>query len=561
MFRFRVSASIMLFVLSLSSCQLPFSSSDNRDTPSSGSEIIRLGNKKVNPFSLMTARALKPGVEANRLYIRVRSNDPALLQHLFDKYPNLQTTPLDYEVLEGGVSYDDPLVDEAEEVSWAYLMITPDESAALVAAGFDVEVLEEMYVDEKEMAAISESEPDSFNRGLARDLPGEDREKPRGHLYVWDSVNQVYKPLRKAKIVANQWLTESTDYTDSAGYYKIGTTFSSLWGKVRLRVFFDNSQAVINRNITENFAQYLWAAEYLVGEYSVSRLDNKDIYLAPSSTQARLGTVLKAVDEYESFASDNGITVPDKLKIMTFRDDGGKLRGVTPMTRYTTTEIFWGIVPALGGAFGGIPGAIGAWGGGLLLQSELPDVIINIGSGTNGESYTEAISNTVYHEMAHASHEQATGGSWFGLWWNEYRDMIGGGGGYASTPLVNLVESWGFFMGDYLTLLKYPASTVIDYQSRLEQADRADMNEGVYFDLIDDTATENTPYYDPSLGYSTYNWDNCGQYTLRSIFAGLKDGDTRSLKAYRNDFISKNAVDSVTIPAIDAVFHGNGITW
>jgi hypothetical protein len=531
---------LFIFILSIiviaMSCQNGFQKVDDQsgnELSAESSEIIVLGARKNNPYSLARARASDATLEANQYYIRVKSNSPELLEWLRANYEGVDTIPIDYDIVAGGTFYDDPFVDESLECSWFYLFTDREHIDQLESKGFSIEIIQEMYVDFNLLDAMQSGNSNQIPG--ARGLFGSIDRKPSGYVRVWDSIRKEYVPLRNVKVVASQWLVFASDFTDENGYYSINTSFNSFFGKVRLKVVFGNEQAEVNRCINEDIAQYFFSSSYSPGDFSVSAIQGQDINLADNTLQAKLGTTLKAVGEYHIFASAFGIEEPDHLKVVTFNGSGG----MALMGRSTGNVLFANGGMITGALLGGPLGAFIGWLGGQIITSQLPDLLIGINSPY--EDYTEHISRTVYHECAHASHEQAVGDIY---WWAEYFTMLGGWMGQlgdgsfdayngGASELVCFIESWGYFIGFYGMQYFYP-ELQSDYLWYLEHGPFLPY---LYYDGIYDLMDTNNEYGDYYNGATISDiFDLYRNYRLKSALdffnAFVKEyGSAESVKA------------------------------
>ena len=120
------------------------------------SEIV-LGEKIENIFTLEAAQARAAEgeqIEANYMYFRCRTEDEAAQKWLSEKFDFLSIVPLDREIVEGGTICKAPDLSENES-PWYYFMKPIEDYNDVVEHGLIVEVIEEMYLDDEDIALLS----------------------------------------------------------------------------------------------------------------------------------------------------------------------------------------------------------------------------------------------------------------------------------------------------------------------------------------------------------------------------------------------------------------------
>lgn len=199
------------------------------------SEIV-LGEKFENPFTVeqVNARNAADGieelVEANYIYFRCRTNDEAAQKWLSEKFDFLSIIPLDREILEGGTIYKDPELAEGE-APWFYLMKPIEDYKEVVEYGLITEILDEMYLDDEDMALLSaegleipedtyltvnpEEESARFGGWLVKKIKKFVQKYvanyPKGYVKVYDTVKQEYVPVKGIKVMSQQLGVAGTD--------------------------------------------------------------------------------------------------------------------------------------------------------------------------------------------------------------------------------------------------------------------------------------------------------------------------------------------------------------
>lgn len=486
------------------------------DDESFSSEEVVLGEKMQNPFSISAARSVDSSVQPNYYYFKVRTNDYEKVIALEEKYGTLETIPIDYEIEEGGVYYTDNECDD-EYSPWYYLM-KPVEDYYELSQEYETELIEEMYVSD---GFLSEFEGDDCEDASEDDatIRAIKKVKPKGRVMLYDAVLGKYVPMSNVKVVASYWLVSKSSYTDKDGYFSINHKFKSIGGKVKIKVEFENPTTRVKN------AYALTTAKYSIGKKSVSSLDELEIYLKNDTAQAKLGTIVNASDKYRSYARLHNVTNPKKLHFWANKNLTG---GVTLMSYEVLVADLASMGAVLGG-LAGIPGVyIGAVFGGIV-GTYFPDIIIGTRKSAN-MTYTETITECVFHEMAHASHYQGIGSGRVSYWNKEYVEMIGGWvrllkddkdpreNTYndGKSQLVCLIESWAYFYGYFLMNEEYGG-----YDNHLEVKNYKNRfpyfyNEAFY-DLMDAVDEEG---------------DLCRGYTVGQMFNALKSKDVQSIEDY-----------------------------
>ena len=158
----KITGLLILAVNLFSSCS-DFSVSDETEKKSVNAAIeninseIVLGEKFENLFTVEKAqeRAVEGEIiEANYMYFRCRSDNEDDIKWLSEKFDVLSIIPLDREILEGGTIYKDPELSE-DEAPWFYLMKPIEDYNEVVSRGISAEVLDEMYLDDEDIALLS----------------------------------------------------------------------------------------------------------------------------------------------------------------------------------------------------------------------------------------------------------------------------------------------------------------------------------------------------------------------------------------------------------------------
>ena len=284
-------------------------------------------------------------------------------------------------------------------------------------------------------------------------------------------------------------------------------------------LMYDNPN--ITLNCPEKVSNLLGCVVYYEAYHWIEGISGMTIKAGNNGFISKCATIMNAYSDYCDLCNENKIETPENLSVWMVSGTGG---ACTPLTRHVT-----------GTALPSVSNSITDFLGILLVSPDraiIPDIIIGTDNAIN-EDLTEDIYSNMFHELSHASHYFGLGPEGRKLWFQEYGDMISGwievkkNGGNpfencyndGGTDLVRLIESWGYFSGNYLMSLKYPKTSFnwnkipIIYLDILENRKLDYDNNGnivkslPYFyygglyDLID---TENETDIDFTGGY-TYN--------------------------------------------------------
>lgn len=131
-------------ILTLFSCSNEFVPDFLIENKISTSEEIVLGEKRENPFSISKVRSVDSAVVPNYIYLKIRTNIVENVELIEAILGDLNTVPLDYEVIEGGcINTQNSGSDEF--TPWFYSMTTIEKYNEVKDLG-ETEVIDEMYI-------------------------------------------------------------------------------------------------------------------------------------------------------------------------------------------------------------------------------------------------------------------------------------------------------------------------------------------------------------------------------------------------------------------------------
>ena len=517
------------------------------------SEIV-LGDKFENLFTIeqVNARNAASGmeeVEANYIYFRCRSNDIEKQKWLNDRFELLSIIPLDREILEGGTIYKDPEIPDGE-CPWFYLMKPIEEYDEVVEQGLAVEILDKMYIDDEDSAVLSgeglEIPEDTYltvdleeenSRGIFKRIKKFLKKyvanHPKGKVQVYDNVQGRYVPVRNVQVMSQQLGVFGIKETDRNGNFTIPRAYTSLGGKVQIMVSFKNSNMTLNA--PGHGSNFFGNVIYYEGWHWIEGISDLEIKIKDDLFDAKCATIMNAYSDYCDYCSLNRITKPTNLSIWSFANGDNSC---APLARHTTGIKLPKFTNSIAN-FLGIPVP-------SLDMMLLPDIVIGTEKAT-GKDLTEKIYSKMFHELSHASHYFGLGKDARKVWFNEYGDMVLGwvqvllrgekisenpynNGG---TDLVKLIESWGYFSGNYAMEWKYPGGiSGRNYKNILEDR-KLDKKSETEKD-------ESKPYFYYGGLYDLIDYSNetdvdfTSGYTYNQLFRALTSSNVRNLNSFAN---------------------------
>ncbi|HSW67926.1 MAG TPA: hypothetical protein VLH16_05065 [Bacteroidales bacterium] len=444
---------ILLVLVSITGCQknedqVPFVS-ENVETETEPNGKIVLGKKLENPYSIKNMKRAykslmeKEGIKSltfdstiitvTDLYVRFLPQNATELDALLEDHTlELFDFPLDYEILEEGVYYHDPMI-PVNEITWLYTSVKVDYDFPDV----EKEILEECFIPDVETKTgdpelydfLRKLEIEAFRitGNLGDDFQWiESKAKPSGNIQVINTQNNQPLGVRKVKVRVHNFVKWNTAFTNLDGYYQMTKNFLT---NVHYAVIFENETGF---RIWGNLA-FLLPATYNMG-WNSSSGKNKTFHT--NSVAWLWSTVNNASHIYrEVLCPQFGVTKPPaSLRLWTFRMGGGNL-GSAPMARQISMS------PANLILLLGIYNITGfhSW---IVLC--LPDIFILKNFTNTKEAY-----ETVFHELAHASHYTKAGNSY---WLNYITGIIGNGsnnpygnGTGSKDGFIGVGEMWGYY--------------------------------------------------------------------------------------------------------------------
>ena len=432
----------------------------------------------------------------------------------------------------------------------------------VVEQGLITEVLDEMYLDDEDIAILSGegleipentyltvNVEDENSRGLWRRIKKFFKKyianKPSGKVQVLDTVTGKYVPLKGVKVMSQQLGLFGIDVTDKNGKFSISRAYTSLGGKVQIMLAFENSNITVND--PEHLSNTFGCVVYYEDWHWLEGISDLNISVGRGQFNKRCATILNAYSDYCDYCDINKIIKPENLSIWTVSGTGG---ACTPLLRHMTGTALPSMTNSVSN-FLGIPIP-------SLDKALIPDIIIGT-KNANDDYLTQDIYSNMFHELSHASHYFGLGKDARKIWKKEYGDMLSGwievwsrgekvadncynNGG---TDLVKLIESWGYFSGNYIMAWKYPQSAFVNKELSVDYLNILENRElDYYFDINGNKIIDSSkPYfyygglYDLIDSNNESGIDFCSGYTYNQLFRALTSSNITDLNSFANALV------------------------
>lgn len=436
------------------------------DMPSSGfddgrgvpHEMIVLGKQLEDPYSLsnMTKafEALYPtkaGVvqlTATDHYVRLLPRNSDDLDKLEKMGVKMLDHPLDYQIIEEGDYYHDPLISD-DSITWQYAVVPTD---FVAPDGIDCELLHECYLAEAEnkTKGLEGIDWEAVERESFRLTGNEDMLAPQtkgkkesfvpeGRITIVDEdYNNEPIGVSGVQVSCNVFVKFDRCYTDKDGYYKMKKSFSS---KPRYRLVFTNSKG-FTQGINTIFVKYSIST---LGKHNPSGYS----ICVTEKSEGKLFTrcaINNAAYDYYASCSSSGVkikTPPSNLTIWSL----SLFQASAAVMMHQGAVLDIDLIKDVLGIYTPV------------VQIFMPDVII--GLKNKGKKYRN-IYHIVQHELAHASHYMQVGNDY----WNQYaitilRSWITSGGvtygtgTEAGAGYCEIGEMWAYYIENILYRERY----------------------------------------------------------------------------------------------------------
>jgi hypothetical protein len=389
-------------------------------------------------------------IDTTHLYVKIFPRDTTEYSYLINTSGlELFTYPLDYEIVQEGLYYCDPVGNAGGNTGTAgtacFYAVIPVEDVNKVTR-MKYTILEYCYIpDENSHEAQSlgedyvttlmlleaealwttnnltfsdyqEAKSAALTRGSAH---------PTGYIRVKNTTTNNLEGVKKVKVRVHNIVKWSTTDTDETGYYKIPKSYRT---NVHYAVIFENATGF---KVWGNLA-FLAPANYSLGWYSKSGHTRN---IETNSNAWLWATVNNAAYIYrEKMCPNLNITKPaSNLRLWTVRM-GGSWTGSAPMAKRFSLA---------SGTLNQFLGVFSVTAQLAFIASVMPDVFIIKNFTTTKECYA-----TVFHELSHASHYEKAGS---GYWLNYIQGIIANGGygnvNGTKAGYIGVGEMWGYYFG------------------------------------------------------------------------------------------------------------------
>lgn len=466
--RFYVWLALSAILFSVLSCtDDPFSmeNSDSSTAETVGHDMIELGMKLEDPYSVKNitkaleavypTRAGRTDVTPTDMYVRFLPASEEEYDRLVAEGYDLMDHPLDYQILKDGDYYHDPAVDE-DRITWQYAVL-PHETK--LPEGIRCEILDDCYIPSNDPSTKGDGlDWDVIEREAFRLTGNEDMllpetkggsTAPKGRITIVDEKFAQGKEFGVAgvRVVCNSFVKFAKAYTDRDGYYEMSRKYSS---KVRYRIMFKNT---LDFEIGFNLI-LVPASMSTLGKGPASGID----YTVTSQSDRKLFcrcAVNNAVYDYIRRCADDDMNIvrpPKNLRIWILQSLSASS---APMLRHGAI-LESGLFKKFLGSFSALVGLF------------LPDITV----GAEGADTYSVLYSRTSHELAHASHFAQVGKSY----WDKYIKYVitsfvtGGGEVYGDgsgdgAGECGVGEMWGYFMQSAMFADRYGGSMPSDGMS------------------------------------------------------------------------------------------------
>lgn len=432
-----------------------------QDVTTLSHEMIVLGEKLNDPYSLENmqqavaslypeSKAGREGITETDIYVRFLPRDSDEFDLLLDMGIELIDHPLDYEIVKEGDYYHDPDLDESQ-MTWQYAVVDHN---FVFPSSIRYEVLEKCYIPERDTGTKSDGidweavEREAYMLSGNADLlepmtKAKDSNHPSGNISIIDSrLGSEPIGVKGVKISVNSFVKYSHTYTDENGNYTIPRNYSSA---VRYRIVYKNEIGfAIGLNLLITPASACTLGRNSSEGVSIVIDENSDRKMFTRSV------VNNTAYEYFRMCEANALVAPPKnLRFWLFQKLNASSSVMMQHGAILDSEIvssFLGIATDLISIF-------------------MPDITLGLSAC---EDYASVYATTC-HELAHASHFQNTGSSF----WNKYivyvlKSSVFDGDMYGNGTRENaghceVGEMWAYYMEDLLYEERYEATNPGSY--------------------------------------------------------------------------------------------------
>lgn len=280
--------------------------------------------------------------------------------------------------------------------------------------------------------------------------------KVAGTIKVRDNSINVDVPVGFILVKTRRWFKLRRGLTQPNGYYSISVKYRK---KAVVSVHFGTHPKIRGINNVWKFWQFIIPVKKTLGQYTTSQLENVS-YTFPynsdpnsnAATQWVAAHTWNTIRDNQYKNGQQGINYSANA-LNVWISSRVTQNASAPMIRaiFNTSIISKAIDFYLLGASG--PLAVAAK---QILQNLLPDITLRYGKSGGTTQSTADIVETIYHEMAHATHYTSVGNAY----WTDYISYIVTNKGYGSkntsgSGRIAVAEAWGAYIGGLYGSLYY----------------------------------------------------------------------------------------------------------
>ncbi|MDF2159184.1 hypothetical protein P2G54_15080 [Algoriphagus sp. CAU 1675] len=366
-----------------------------------------------------------------------------------------------------------------------------------------------------------------------------------GTIKIRDNSINVDVPLGGLLVKTRRWFKLRRALTRSNGQYSISVNYRK---KAIVSVHFtDGSKKIRGLNNLWKFWQFAIPVKKTLGEFSTAELENVS-YTFPYNSDPNSNAAAQWVAGH-TWNTIRGASLKNGQFGINYATDALNIwissritsSASAPMLRtlFNTSLISSGIDFFLLGTSGSMGVAAKQ-----ILQNLLPDITLRYGDSETQTRSAAQITETIYHEMAHATHYTLVGNGY----WTDYISYIISNGGYGTKNSIGsgriaIAEAWGAYIGGLYGSMYYGSFTgnsnaqfvynnLLNNLESQKPSDTSNSNywipRGLYYDLTDTG--------EPS---STGVVDNANLYTPAMIFQSL-NSEVLSVGQFKTDLLSRN---------------------
>lgn len=457
-----------------------------------------IGDELPNPYSVETMRAAAQAINLtppnayrppyptpireikdNAIYVRFLPKNKHEYDYLMETSGlELFDYPLHKKIIKLGSYYKDPSLSQDQPYTWLYTTVMEHQKDLYKKLEKDLptlkcEILDFCYIppEKREPGTpipLGAEQEDEYNEELERkafelvglvppqpshqpspngfwDFFKPKAGRPEGRVTIYDKDLQKDVPLSGVKVRTSLLVKWSTTYTNDNGYYKMPISY--YLGPFYTIIFEQRSNFSIYKGVN-----FFYVSRDMIGFRSKY---GHDIHYDTDDYYWRDATIHNRADYYLKMCDRERIPRPPiNLKIWQWNAIGAYAAPMLPRIVFPVSFKYENLLKAI---------AANLYLGELInaaiwaLRSLTPDIVI----GAEKDGFT----NTIFHELSHASHFSAEGSAFWSLYISHILTYAGYGSDDSGTysGICALGEIWAYSMGNILEK-EYKNTDKINYK-------------------------------------------------------------------------------------------------